>query len=837
MALSRLTLREKLILGFLVVIVFMGITTSFAGRYLISKMVFAETQTKVLSDLEVAWGIYNELLADVGNKIRLTAERNFLRATMQGESSSAIRRELDAVLRREGLDFLTLADKDGVVFHQAHSPDQASGSIGSHPLFQQARDHDFVQASLILTEDIMGDVWPPIEKSRDGERRGVLALGAAATIFDTSGAVFGVLLGGTIIEGNDEVATLIRDAVFSRELHEGNELGNITLFLGDKRVATTICDNSGRSAEGTSLNVFLARELAEGNDPTFGRNRIMDSWYITAYRPIFDSDGSQIGALGVGVLEARYGMMKDEVVEIFLVLNALGLALALLVSYFLARSITRPVKLLANKAEVIGRGEYTSIDIASEDEIGRFADTFKRMAFSLKDRDETIHDQNQELLDAKKELEKSNIELLMKSEELRRRLKELSVFFDASRKVSSSLSLAEVQSSILDFFMIEFGIDTGSIRMLDDDGFLRIKSSRGLPEEYVRLDQRKPSLDSFAGECFLTNTVIIVEDTDKVQKPISTFMETSGGVKSFCLVPIATDDVVIGVLGCGSKKHRGYFTEKNVDLLNALVQQLSLAMENARLFEKVKTFSEELEKEVVKRTKEVKETTDRLVESDKLADLGAMAEVVAHETRSPIVRVGEYIRKIQRVLPPQDPIRTYIDIVEKEIERLEVMIHSITEYKKYLSTDFEATDINVLVEQALDKVRDSIDEAKVTVQVDFMKSPPMVWVNRRNMEYVFFNLFENSVEAMGEEGILAVTTGMANRNTMHVLVSDTGRGIAKDDIRNVFNPFFTSKISSSGMGLAVTYKIIQDHEGRIKVESTEGEGTTFTIELPIMERE
>jgi len=433
-----------------------------------------------------------------------------------------------------------------------------------------------------------------------------------------------------------------------------------------------------------------------------------------------------------------------------------------------------------------------------------------------------------------KKLEKANTALINQRKELKRSIKELSFLFDVSRKISSTLNLSEILDAVLDLLMEKFKADTWSIRILDDDGYLRIKSQRRLSPEFVRFAERKPTMDSYSGECFLKNKIIIVKDAESANKPVSTNLGVNEGIRSFALVPIATEDEVLGVLAGACKKEKGHFTEEYSAFMKTLCHQLALAIRNAKLYEKVNNFSQELEKEVEKRTQELQEKSRLLVQSEKLAALGEMADRVAHETRNPIVTIGGFARRIQRELPSRDPLKKYIDLVIKGVERLELMIYWITEYKKYISVDFEISSVTTVIEGALERVKSKLKESQITVNKDLLPNPVLVRVDRKNMEFAFFNLFENGIEAMGNQGILSVTTRMKNEDYLKVIISDTGKGISEEDLASIYNPFFTSKLSGAGMGLTIANKIVKDHHGAIKVKSKVGKGTVFSVELPLM---
>ena len=434
----------------------------------------------------------------------------------------------------------------------------------------------------------------------------------------------------------------------------------------------------------------------------------------------------------------------------------------------------------------------------------------------------------------KKNLGKVNSPLIKQRKELKQRIKELSFLFETSKKITSTLSLSEILDSVLDLLMERFKAYAWSIRILDDDGYLRIKSQRRLSPEFVRFAERKPTMDSYSGECFLKNKIIIVNDAERVNKPISTNLGVNEGIKSFALVPIATEEEVLGVLAGACKKEKGHFSEGYSEFMEILCRQLALAVRNAKLYEKVKNFNKELEEELEKRTHELQEKSRLLAQSEKLAALGEMADRVAHETRNPIVTIGGFARRIQRELPAHDSLKQYIDMVIKGVERLELMIYWITEYKKYISVDFEISPVTTVIEGALDQVKNKLRATHITLNKNLFSDPLPVRVDRKNMEFAFFNLFENAIEAMGNQGMLSITTRMKNEDYLEVIITDTGKGISKEDLESIYNPFFTTKLSRAGMGLTIAHKIVKDHNGAIKLKSEAGKGAVLSVELPLV---
>lgn len=845
------TLRDKFILAFLGIVTFIGVAAGLAGRHLLSTMVMEETKLRVQADLRAGSGVYRQLMSNLGMRIQLAAGKFYLRRQLFRSDLEILKRELNRLRKRGNLDLLFLTDGTGKVLYRSHNPALVGDNLSENPLVRYGLKRKSLVATFVMKgKELASEGEAVVEKARvllttaEGEvipgqgEDSALVMGAGAPILNDNGDLLGVLAGIAILNRNYAIIEEIRDSVFSSQGAEegggGSQEEIVTVFLGDLRISTNLLDQQGVPGIGTRVSEEVRQPVLVQGKTYLQRSLILGRWYITAYEVIRDLYGNTVGMFGVGVCEEKYQTMKDQIIRVFLRLTFLAMILALIISYFLARSITRPVKILAREAEKIGRGEFVEIKPTSHDEIGAFSTTLNRMSSSLRERDERIGTQTEELVRTKDDLERTNIALVAQSRDLQKSVKELTVLFEASKRAASVSSVQEILDGIIEVLMKEFRTEIWSIRLLDDDGYLRIKSQKGLSPEFVQRSERKPTPESYSGECFLRNKVIIVEDADKATKTISTNLEVGEGMKSFAVSPIATEKEVLGVLGCASRTQKGFFSEGYAEFARAVGQQLALAIRNARLHERERTFSQELEKQVIKRTEELKQKSALLAQSEKLAALGEMADRVAHETRNPIVTIGGFARRMLREVPEDGPFHTYLELIIKEVERLELMIFWIAEFKKYISANLEPTNINTVIERALAEVRHLIKGRDIRIEKNLVPEPSLVRVDRKNMIFVFSNLFENAIEAMNRNGVLRISTRIEEDDRLEVEVTDNGKGIAREYLKDIFNPFFTSKMAGAGMGLTIAYKIMSDHNGAILVRSVVGKGTTFTVELPLI---
>jgi len=208
-------------------------------------------------------------------------------------------------------------------------------------------------------------------------------------------------------------------------------------------------------------------------------------------------------------------------------------------------------------------------------------------------------------------------------------------------------------------------------------------------------------------------------------------------------------------------------------------------------------------------------------------------EQVAHEIRNPLTSVGGFARKVFNKLPENDPNRKYLQYIIENVAVLESMIKQLIELKSISISIKEPSNINEVVQDSLAVFEQDFAQKAIQVKSELKEDLPLIVADKKLLKRAFCNLIKNAVEAMENGAGRLEIASRVNSNNLEVRFSDTGKGIAKDKIKNIFDPLVTSKIYGPGLGLTFALKIIQDHSGTISVDSEEGKGTTFTIRLPI----
>jgi signal transduction histidine kinase len=232
----------------------------------------------------------------------------------------------------------------------------------------------------------------------------------------------------------------------------------------------------------------------------------------------------------------------------------------------------------------------------------------------------------------------------------------------------------------------------------------------------------------------------------------------------------------------------------------------------------------------------LREAEAQLVQSEKMAAFGLLGAGLAHEVKNPLAGILGCAQISLRKTDPGSPIRTHLELIEKETKRCRTIIDNLLKFARQEKTAFEATEPNVPVENAIAIVRHQLGLQKVKVDADLAQDLPRINGNGNQLQQVLMNLMINAQQAMGGAGgEIHVITRRAGPSEVEIRVRDNGPGMTPEIRKRVFEPFFTTKPGGkgTGLGLSVSFGIIEDHAGEISVESEPGMGTTFIIRLPV----
>jgi hypothetical protein len=224
---------------------------------------------------------------------------------------------------------------------------------------------------------------------------------------------------------------------------------------------------------------------------------------------------------------------------------------------------------------------------------------------------------------------------------------------------------------------------------------------------------------------------------------------------------------------------------------------------------------------------------EQLQHADKMASIGLLAAGVAHEVNTPLTGISSYTQMLKEQVRPEDLRFPLLDKIERQTFRAAKIVNNLLNFARSGGADFESLDVNRLLYDVLSLLEHQLEKAKVKVRKEFAEDLPRVRGNENRLQQVFFNLVLNAKDAMPSGGWLTLATS-ADEDTVVVEIKDTGVGIKREDIKRIYDPFFTTKGTGrgTGLGLSVSYGIVQEHGGAIFVESSPDQGTLFQVALP-----
>jgi PAS domain S-box-containing protein len=226
---------------------------------------------------------------------------------------------------------------------------------------------------------------------------------------------------------------------------------------------------------------------------------------------------------------------------------------------------------------------------------------------------------------------------------------------------------------------------------------------------------------------------------------------------------------------------------------------------------------------------------EQLQHSEKMASIGILAAGVAHEVNTPLAGISSYTQLLKDQTGSEDPRRPLLDKIEKQSFRAAQIVNSLLNFSRSSPGELERVDVNQALLDVLLLVEHQLESSKIRVRRELAAGLPPVRGNENRIQQVFFNLVLNARDAMPSGGWLSLRSWLDGEAVV-LEVRDTGHGIRREDIKRIYDPFFTTKGTGrgTGLGLSVSYGIVQEHGGSIRVESALGQGTTFQVALPAL---
>jgi len=228
---------------------------------------------------------------------------------------------------------------------------------------------------------------------------------------------------------------------------------------------------------------------------------------------------------------------------------------------------------------------------------------------------------------------------------------------------------------------------------------------------------------------------------------------------------------------------------------------------------------------------------DQLVQNEKLTSIGLLAAGVAHEVNTPLAVISSYSQMLRKEISPEDSRFKLLEKITKQTFRASEIVNNLLNFSRTSATEFSEVDIHQVITETLSLLEHQFKTARIRVERELRAECPVTFGNAGKLQQVFLNLFVNARDAMPEGGELRILTDALD-SKIEILVQDTGVGIGRENIKKIYDPFFTTKAAGkgTGLGLSVSYGIVQEHGGGISVESKPGIGTSFRLEFPAVRK-
>ena len=634
---SKLTLRSRLLLSFVGIVLFAGVVSASLGVGLIHR-ILPQVENVLAVDLSAANELYRQYLSHIADATRLMAQQRMLKENIEQGDIRSLAAPLQAIRQSQDFDILVLADLHGkVLFPLGDHGNVGSSGIGL--MMQQAlRQRKEISSAVVLSRGDLAAQSPELpERARidpvvtahapSGQPNDVsegLVAAAAIPVMSDDGGLLGVLCAGQLLNGRNNIADRIRSGLYRDDQFAERDVAVVSIFLRNKRIATTATMGSGERAIGTLASQEVYERVVQEGERWVRPGYIVDDWYLTAYEPIRDLRGKVVGALGLGLLARKFEDTQRHALLFVFVLTMVAVLLAIVMSYELSSSIMKPVTaLIAATRKIAADPSPQPMQVLNAPpEIQALGQAFNHMAYAIHRRDQQIH----------------------------------------------------------------------------------------------------------------------------------------------------------------------------------------------------------------------RQTSEKLMRSDRLAMIGQLAAGVAHEINNPLGSILLFSRLIMQQVPAQGRLRENLDRIEKETKRCHTIVKSLLDFARERKPLVESLDVNQLLDATLKLFEGQFLFQNIQIVKDYDSKLPKIEADQSQLQQVFVNIILNAADAMKGKGRLVLMTRAQDPDQyIEISISDTGCGIPPENIDRIFDPFFTTKGvgHGTGLGLSVSYGIIQSHNGDIRVSSTPGSGATFTITLPM----
>jgi signal transduction histidine kinase len=294
------------------------------------------------------------------------------------------------------------------------------------------------------------------------------------------------------------------------------------------------------------------------------------------------------------------------------------------------------------------------------------------------------------------------------------------------------------------------------------------------------------------------------------------------GLQTIACVPLMAQRRVVGALAVLSRDDAPW-GEHSLRLLEAVGGQVGVTIDNARLYTRVSNYAEQLAR-----------SQAQLIQAEKLAAMGRLTASIAHELNNPLQAVQNCLHLILHRPLDEEKRAQYLRMAQEEATRLIDTVQNMLDFYRPSPNQHHATDVHQAIEDVLALADKRLERGRIRVRKLFEPQLPLLNAAENQLKQVFLNLVINAVEAMPNGGEMHISTRFRSADEwLTIAFRDQGVGLSRKAMIHLFEPFYTTKSSGTGLGLSISYGIIEQHGGTIEVESKVGQGSCFTVKLPV----
>jgi signal transduction histidine kinase len=397
-----------------------------------------------------------------------------------------------------------------------------------------------------------------------------------------------------------------------------------------------------------------------------------------------------------------------------------------------------------------------------------------------------------------------------------------------------TLDIDEILKLVLEGVIKNIGFDRARLYLINEKrNILECKMAVGVDVEKIRGIELPLSPDaSVVSRCVIDKKPYIIPDAMNDPR-VNPVLKEKFNLHSLVVIPLLAKGKPLGAIAADHTEPGRKLTQEMLDSVMTFSQQAGLAIQNASMYQELKNFSRQMEEKIKKTTADLRKTEAQLIRSEKLAALGQLAAGIAHEIRNPLTSISILIHSLRERISSEDSEQEDLKVIEEEIHRINEIVDRFLRFAKPAVPFLERTEVLSIFEEILQLIKPQIEKQHIVVQKEF-QALPMILMDREQMKQAILNLLLNAVQAMPKGGQLTLSCrNSEDGKGIQFAIEDTGMGISSEDLNRLFDPFFSNKEGGIGLGLSITHRIIDQHRGKIEVESIPDKGTLFTVWLPI----